>query len=111
MENISLLSNVQDINLSCLADVSKPSHLDRHRKISSTDLEECARVLKTTRVLVDCLRNHGLRETYLDCADSSILNALPVVIDFLRALSFDVDDYLASTPFSHEWLREHGHGD
>ena len=94
-----------------VVEVDQPLTLKMPRKISSADLDECVRVLGATRVLVDCLRHHGLRGEYLATADSSVLDALPGAIEFLRAFSFDVDDYLAATPFSHEWMREHGHGD
>jgi hypothetical protein len=81
------------------------------RSISATDLDECARILGETRILIDCLRYNKLQKGYLATSDASVLDALPGAIEFLRALSFDVDDYLSSTAYSHEWLREHGHGD
>jgi hypothetical protein len=91
--------------------VDQPLTLKMPRKISSADLDECARVLGSTRALLSCLRNNDLRGAYLATADASILDALPGAIDFFRALSCDLDDYLSTTSYSHDWLRDHGHGD
>jgi hypothetical protein len=87
------------------------SLLKLKKNVSSVDPDECVRTLREACVLMDCLRNHRLWDEYLKSADDSVLHTLPAAIDFLKALSFDIDDYLAATPFSHEWMREHGHGD
>jgi hypothetical protein len=74
------------------------------------DLDKLDRVLRLVCKLNVRRENHQNQAKHLDF-DDSVPKNYPDVIDFLHDLCFDINEYLATTPLSHEWLREHGHGD
>jgi hypothetical protein len=77
----------------------------------SIDQDRLNQFLRLACNLSESLGKHKEHAVYFDSDEPLIFRNCSDVANFLHELCFDINDYLASTPVSHEWLREHGHGD
>jgi hypothetical protein len=68
-------------------------------------------VVMKIRKLLGKLETHARWSEYLDSEAGKAFRTFPEVIDFLRDLWFDMHDYLATTPYERDYMREHGQGD